>query len=106
MVSLLSFVFELTATIYMHIWGQSKTNIVERQDQLKEKPKILPLPNGAYYLLNDMELRVVENLKNSKGESLCSIREVALCRCGVSNNKPFCDGMYRSINFKDEKTNR
>jgi hypothetical protein len=66
MVSLLSFVFELTATIYMHIWGQSKTNIVERQDQLKEKPKILPLPNGPYYLLNDMEPSVVENLKNSK----------------------------------------
>lgn len=90
MVSLLSFVLELTAIIYMHIWGQSEeTNIVERQDQLKEKPKILPLPNGAYYLLNDMELRVVENLKNSKGESLCSIRGVALCRCGVSNKSRF-----------------
>jgi hypothetical protein len=50
----------------MHIWGQSETNIVERQDQLKEKPKILSLPNGPYYLLNDMEPSVVENLKNSK----------------------------------------
>jgi hypothetical protein len=66
MVFLLSFVLELTAIIYMHIWGQSETNIVERQDQLKEKPKILPLPNGPYYLLNNMEPSVVENLKNSK----------------------------------------
>jgi hypothetical protein len=44
--------------------GQSETNIVGRQDQLKEKPKILPLPNRSYYLLNDMEPRIIENLQN------------------------------------------
>ncbi len=31
-----------------------------------EKPKIVPLPNGPYYLLNDPEPKVVENLTNSK----------------------------------------
>ena len=25
-----------------------------------------------------------------------------LCRCGASNNKPFCDGMHRTVNFKDD----
>jgi CDGSH-type Zn-finger protein len=24
-------------------------------------------------------------------------------RCGASNNKPFCDGMHKVINFKDDK---
>ena len=74
-----------------------------RDDQLKEKPKIVPLPNGPYYLINDMEPKLVENLKNSKGEPLLAIRGVSLCRCGASNNKPFCDGMHRVTNFKDEK---
>jgi CDGSH-type Zn-finger protein len=28
---------------------------------------------------------------------------VALCRCGESNNKPFCDGTHISIRFQDDK---
>jgi len=27
-------------------------------------------------------------------------RTVALCRCGRSRKKPFCDGMHKAINFK------
>jgi CDGSH-type Zn-finger protein len=77
---------------------------VERQGQTKEeKPKILPLHNGPYYLLNDMEPKVVENIQNSKCEPLSTVLGVALCRCGASNNKPFCDGMHRTVNFKDDK---
>jgi CDGSH-type Zn-finger protein len=25
---------------------------------------------------------------------------VALCRCGHSSNKPFCDGTHRKVNFQ------
>jgi len=66
---------------------------------IEEKPKILPLPNGPYYLLNDMEPKIVENLQNSKGESLSTVSGVALCRCGASKNKPFCDGTHGTIGF-------
>lgn len=25
--------------------------------------------------------------------------QIALCRCGQSNNKPFCDGTHKAVNF-------
>src|SRR5919202_1797512 len=68
----------------------------------KEKPKIMPLPNGPYYLLNDMKPKIVENLQNSKGEPLSTVTGVAICRCGASNNKPFCDGTHATIGFSSE----
>ena len=73
-----------------------------QEHQLKEKPKILLLPNGPYYLLNDMEPKVVENLQNSEGQPLSTLHGVALCRCGASKNKPFCDGAHGTIGFSSE----
>ena len=69
----------------------------------EDKPKILPLPNGPYYLLNDMQMKVVPNLQNSKSQKLSSIRGIALCRCGGSKNKPFCDGTHGTNDFKSKK---
>lgn len=63
------------------------------------KPKIQPLPNGPYYLINDMQPKVVYNLHNFKGESLSTTVGTALCRCGASKNKPFCDGTHNVIRF-------
>jgi CDGSH-type Zn-finger protein len=63
------------------------------------KPKILPLPNGPYYLINDMQPKVVYNLQNFKGEPLSTTVGIALCRCGASKNKPFCDGTHNVIGF-------
>lgn len=69
------------------------------------KPKIRPLPNGPYFLINDMEPKVVENLKNFKGESLSTTVGIALCRCGKSNRKPFCDGTHSIIGFSSQNVN-
>jgi uncharacterized Fe-S cluster protein YjdI len=53
-------------------------------------------------LLNDMKPKIVENLQNSKGELLSTVSGVALCRCGASKNKPFCDGTHATIGFSSE----
>jgi CDGSH-type Zn-finger protein len=66
------------------------------------KPRIACLPNGPYYLLNDTEAAPVPNLRRASGEACASVRGVALCRCGGSKNKPFCDGTHGRNGFSDE----
>src|SRR5205809_6702268 len=68
------------------------------------KTNIACSPNGPYYLLNDMEVRPVPNLRRASGEACANVRAVALCRCGASKNKPFCDGTHSVIGFKDTTT--
>ena len=52
-------------------------------------------PNGPYIVKNLIKLT------NQKKE--LETKEVtALCRCGSSNNKPFCDGANRKVGFVDE----
>ncbi|MBH0131229.1 CDGSH iron-sulfur domain-containing protein [Salinibacterium sp. NK8237] len=41
------------------------------------------------------------DLRSSDGELIPqSRRTVALCRCGVSDIKPLCDGTHKLVNFK------
>lgn len=69
----------------------------------RETPKIACLPNGPYYLLADMAPSAVANLRRANGEACSTVRGVALCRCGGSGNKPFCDGTHGTIRFSDRK---
>ncbi|MBV9691943.1 MAG: CDGSH iron-sulfur domain-containing protein [Ktedonobacteraceae bacterium] len=53
--------------------------------------------NGPYLLTN------VENLQNSRGERIATRPQMALCRCGGSAIKPFCDGTHARIGFTGDK---
>lgn len=68
-----------------------------------QKPKIACLPNGPYYYFTDFTPHVVEGIQSSKSEPRSAVRGVALCRCGGSNNKPFCDGTHGKNGFTDKK---
>lgn len=50
-------------------------------------------PNGPYLVKGLAEIRV------SNGTSLQAPPVAALCRCGGSANKPFCDGSHRHNGF-------
>ena len=62
-----------------------------------KKPAITPADNGPYLVSG------LETLYNSKGEKLDTKPQIALCRCGGSKNKPFCDGTHNTIGFSGKK---
>lgn len=63
---------------------------------MEKKPSITPTENGPY-LVKDLE-----NFVNQKGP-VEKKETMALCRCGGSSNKPFCDGTHAKIDFSSAK---
>jgi CDGSH-type Zn-finger protein len=61
------------------------------------RPRIKLSRNGPY-------LVTVDDLTNSKGERLNGAHGIALCRCGASKRKPFCDSSHIRIGFSDERS--
>jgi CDGSH-type Zn-finger protein len=65
-------------------------------DRKKTTPSITPMPDGPYVVKD------LQNLQNRKG-SIETKPWIALCRCGGSGNKPFCDGTHAKIGFSSSK---
>ena len=67
---------------------------------MKAKPSILPKADGPYVVTD------LKNLASRKGP-IETKPQMALCRCGQSGNKPFCDSTHNKIGFNsDEQTDR
>jgi CDGSH-type Zn-finger protein len=67
------------------------------------KPKIACLPNGPYYLLNDLTPQTIPNIQKAKSDPCATVTGAALCRCGGSSNKPFCAGTHGTNGCRDAK---
>lgn len=52
--------------------------------------------NGPLLVEGD-DVRVIDS---TGGEFPIARRPVALCRCGHSGNKPFCDGSHNRVGFE------
>ena len=61
-----------------------------------EEPLIVPLKNGP------LRVSGLKTFEDEDGPRETEV-EMALCRCGQSKNKPFCDGVHVACGFSDER---
>ncbi|HLK14134.1 MAG TPA: CDGSH iron-sulfur domain-containing protein [Fimbriimonadaceae bacterium] len=55
---------------------------------------IEPLANGPLFLTGSFKIY------STDGAVVCAGSKTALCRCGLSENKPFCDGSHKEGGFE------
>lgn len=60
------------------------------------KLTVRPLPDGPNELRGNLELL------SGTGRRLRQAESIRLCRCGASENKPYCDGTHVKIGFRSE----
>jgi uncharacterized Fe-S cluster protein YjdI len=63
------------------------------QEDVDEPLVVEPRPDGPLFVRG--AVRIVD----ADGHVVREDSRVALCRCGGSRNKPFCDGTHRRIGF-------
>jgi uncharacterized Fe-S cluster protein YjdI len=71
-----------------------KSNNIEKQIEMEETTKIDVLENGPLLVHGTMEVT------NCNGKKEVKEKTTAFCRCGVSQNKPYCDGAHKKAEFK------
>ena len=77
-----------------------------------QKPRIRVLKNGPYIVSGNIPLILMTIECDDKGtparwligERLQTPQNYALCRCGQSRSKPFCDGTHIKVNFDGTET--
>lgn len=60
------------------------------------KLSVKPLTDGPLLIDGNLTIRA------GSGRSAWQGTQVALCRCGASRNKPFCDGSHKAAGFKSD----
>lgn len=63
-------------------------------EEVPEETTVSPQPNGPLYVRGRMRIL------DADGSLLREDYRMALCRCGQSNKKPFCDGSHRDAGFE------
>ncbi|UOQ59554.1 CDGSH iron-sulfur domain-containing protein [Leucobacter rhizosphaerae] len=62
-----------------------------------EPASITPYPDGPLIVRGDVVLETVDGERIERNR-----RTMALCRCGLSTIKPFCDGTHKPAGFRTE----
>jgi uncharacterized Fe-S cluster protein YjdI len=63
------------------------------QEEAPEQTTIQATPDGPLYVRGDLKII-------NQDREIHQLKRAALCRCGHSNNKPFCDGSHWDVDFR------
>jgi CDGSH-type Zn-finger protein/uncharacterized Fe-S cluster protein YjdI len=63
------------------------------QEQAATETTVEPRPNGPLFVRGRL------TILDPDGHKIREDTRLALCRCGASQNKPFCDGSHRRVGF-------
>ena len=64
------------------------------QSEVHSEQIVEVIANGPLMVYGNLKI------KNADGSETQKNKVAAFCRCGQSNNKPFCDGSHVKIDFK------
>ncbi|HWN74059.1 MAG TPA: CDGSH iron-sulfur domain-containing protein [Solirubrobacterales bacterium] len=68
---------------------------MEHDSDQSSRATITPYPDGPYLVRGDFVVQDQEGNELPLGR-----RTIALCRCGRSQMRPFCDGTHKLIGFE------
>ncbi|RGE41181.1 iron-binding protein [Comamonas testosteroni] len=74
--------------------GEPATKESETLAQRDGELKIEPQPNGPLHVSGNLEL------VSGTGRTINKVTDAWLCRCGQSQNKPYCDGSHVKAGFQ------
>ena len=85
---------ELCPSGALSYYFNNKKKEKEKTD-MADNTKVEPLKNGPLMVYGEL------TLKNKDGnEEQLTKKATAFCRCGASDNKPYCDGSHAKIDFE------
>jgi len=65
----------------------------ENQTTVTQETIVETMPNGPLMVYGSMIV------KHAGGETIKESKATGFCRCGASENKPYCDGSHKKIDF-------
>lgn len=79
------------------VWDEQSQQVIEPA----EPPTIQPIEDPAAGCSGPLMVRGGIRVESAEGRSYEIRNRQALCRCGQSSNKPFCDGSHASVKYQD-----
>lgn len=65
----------------------------DTSDANETNTEVEVLPNGPLMIYGNIQI------KNANGKTEMKTKATAFCRCGLSGNKPYCDGTHKEGGF-------